>query len=114
MAVEFTKDQVTNIVADYSDALDADYATRSAVVEMIAENFDVSVPVIRSRLVAEGVYKAKEKTVGTSGKSKADIVKAFEAVSGKSLKSMEKMTIKDLNELWDWVVLASARSDADA
>jgi len=115
MAVEFKKEQLANFVGTYTAVVDEDYAARTAVVKELSEEYEVSVNVIRSRLVAEGVYKAKEKGVASEkGKSKADVVKAFEAVSGKTLKSMEKMTAKDLNELWDWVVLSSARSDADS
>ena len=45
---------------------------------------------------------------------KAALRGAFEAVTGKELKSMEKMTKKDLETLWAWVVSVSDRTEADS
>lgn len=113
---KFTAEMVDVIVGEYEAVREADYAERTAVVKDLADRFDLAEASVRAKLVSEGVYVRKEAEKGEKGKagtSKAEIVKAFEAVTGEKLASMEKMTKKDLQTLWDWVVLTSARREAD-
>ena len=108
----YTDEVVTEIVDTYSAASDGDYDARSAVVKELAEKFEVSVASVRSKLVREGVYVAKEAAKSaTSGKTKEDYVKALEAISGESLTSFSKATKKDLEAFWNYVVKANDMHD---
>ena len=118
---KFTESETAGIVGGYSDAVAAgfDYDQLVNEVKTIAKSFDVSVPVIRGVLVAAKVYVAKPKASPSTdntagGMDKAAIVKAIGAIVGKDVPSFEKATKKDLTVFWDWMVLASNRSDADA
>lgn len=118
MATKFTDAQVDVMVGTYVAAVDegADYAARTEVLKELAEDMDVSVNAIRGKLVAEKVYvgkEAKEKTEAAKVGSKEDYRKAFEAATGKSLKSLENMTKKDLVTLWDYMVNTFDRAIAD-
>lgn len=119
MATKFTDAQVDVIVGTYVAAVDegADYAARAAVMAEMAEDMGVSINAIRGKLVAEKVYIGKastEKSEAAKVGSKEDYRKAFEAATGKSLKSMENMTKKDLVTLWDYMVNTFDRVVADA
>lgn len=110
----YTETVMTNLVARYNDVKTEDYTIRTAVVKELADELKMSVASVRSKLVREGVYVAKEiaKTTG-NGMSKEDYVKALEAISGETLTSFTKATKKDLEAFWNYVVKASDKADAD-
>jgi hypothetical protein len=119
MATKFTDSQVDVIVGTYVAAVDegADYAARDVILKELAEDMDVTVNVIRGKLVAEKVYvgkEAKAKSDAVKVGSKEDYRKAFEVATGKSLKSMENMTKADLVTLWDYMVNTFDQAVADA
>lgn len=120
MATKYTEAQVDTMVGNYNAAVEqgADYAARTTVVKELATEMGFSEGQVRSKLVAEGVYKGKEKVKAADGKSnvgtKEDYRKAFEAATGLALASMENMTKKDLVALWEWKVNTFDRAVADA
>jgi hypothetical protein len=110
----YTDEVVADVVKTYNAVVDKDYDERTEVVKSLADKYKVSVASLRSKLVRENVYVAKEAAKSaTSGKTKEDYVKALEAVSGETLTSFNKATKKDLEAFWGYVVKASARADAD-
>jgi len=109
----YTDTVVENLVTRYNDVKGENYEARSAVVKELADELKVSVGSVRSKLVRENVYVAKETAKSTSkGMSKEEYVKAFEAVSGESLTSFNKATKKDLEAFWNYIVKASDQKDA--
>ena len=110
----YTETVMANLVARYKDVVAKDYDTRTAVVKELADELKVSVASVRSKLVREGVYVAKEaaKTKG-AGMSKDEYVKALEAVSGETLTSFTKATKKDLEAFWNYMVKANDKFEAD-
>ena len=113
---KYTVEQVDVMVGEYTAVKDEDYDTRTAVVKALAEKFGTTEGSVRSKLVSEDVYVGKEKAEGETAKvttSKAELVSAFGAVVGMPLPSMEKMTKRDLQALWDWIVLSSDQRAAD-
>lgn len=114
---KFTKEQIATIVGTYeADAIGQDYDARTAVVADLADEFKVTVPVIRGVLVAEGVYVKKEAATGkvaVAKVNKGEIVGAFEAAFGIKLPSMDKMTGKDLVVFWDRFVEMSEVRNAN-
>jgi len=109
----YTKDVVADIVARYTAVVESDYGVRTEVVTELADELGLSVASVRSKLVKEGVYVAKEASTSTAkGMSKDEYVKAFEAVSGVELKSFTKATKKDLAAFWAYIVTASDQKDA--
>lgn len=115
MTVEYTKELTASIVDRYTDAVDAgaDYDTRKALVQEIADELETTEASVRSKLVAEKVYVAK--ATATSGEkdstSKAEYVKALRAVTGLELKSFDKGATKaDIKALFDFIVAESDRS----
>ena len=110
----YTKDVVADVVARYEAVVGEAYETRTAVVKELADEYGVSVASMRSKLVNERVYKAKEKAESdTSGTSKDEYVKALSAIVGVELKSMTKATKADLKAVVDYITVASAQRDAD-
>ena len=112
----YTKEVVADIVDRYEDAVGrgADYDERSAVVKELADELEVTVASVRSKLVAEKVYVAKAKAkTEDSGTSKDAYAKALSAIVGKELKSATKMTKVDLKAVVDYITLASAQAEAD-
>jgi hypothetical protein len=110
----YTKDVVADVVARYEAVVGETYETRTAVVKELADEYGVSVASMRSKLVNERVYKAKEKAESdTSGTSKDEYVKALSAIVGVELKSMTKATKADLKAVVDYITVASAQRDAD-
>ena len=101
------------IVVTYSEILGEDYEARSKAVSAIAKELKVSVPTVRGVLVAAKVYKAKEVIKAEAAQSKAEFVKAMEAISGEKLPSFEKATKKDLAAFWGYLVKAIDRHDAE-
>ena len=120
MATKFTSEQTDTIVGTYQASVDAgdSYEDRSAVVADLAVQFDATINQIRGKLVSENVYVAKDtgKDTGAVAKvgTKEDYRKAFEAATGKDLRSMENMTRKDLETLWGWMINTFDRAVADA
>ena len=113
----YTKDVVADIVERYEDAVGrgADYDARSAIVAELADELEVTVASVRSKLVAEKVYVAKAKTATeVGGTSKDAYAKALSAIVGTELKSATKMTKVDLKAIVDYITTASDRSDAEA
>ena len=110
----YTESVVADIVARYKEVVAEDYDVRSAVVAELAGELKVAVASVRSKLSREGVYVAKEAATKSTGKSKEDYVKAFEAVSGETLTSFTKATKKDLEAFWGYIVKATDKADADA
>ena len=113
MDAVYTKDVVSNMVAQYNGVVAEDYAARTAVVEALAKEVGKTVPSVRAMLVKEGVYVAKEAAKTSATQSKEDIVKALEAISGESLVSFQKATKKDLEAFWGYIVKAIDKHDAD-
>ena len=111
----YTKAVVADAVERYTDVADATYEARTEVVKELAEEYGVSVASMRSKLVAERVYVAKEKAEGTSDSTSKDAyAKALSAIVGTELKSVTKATKADLKAIVDYITLASAVADADA
>jgi len=110
----YTETVMANLVARYNDVVKEDYATRTALVKELAAEVKMSEASVRSKLVREGVYVAKEtaKTAGT-GMSKDEYVKALEAISGETLTSFTKATKKDLEAFWGYLVKANDKFEAD-
>lgn len=110
----YTKEVVADAVERYLAVADEDYNTRKAVVAELADEYGVSVASMRSKLVAERVYKAKETAKGdTSGTSKDEYVKALSAIVGTDLKSLTKATKADLKAVVDYITTASSQRDAE-
>lgn len=112
---KFDKDQLSVIVGTYEASAGEEYEVRSAVMADLAAEFNVSVPSIRGILVSAKVYKAKPKSIAAGGRgaTKAELAKGVGACVGKELPSLTNMTAKDLQALMDWIVLSSARVDAE-
>lgn len=118
MSEVYTADVVKNVVGRYVEAVEAgaSYDERSALVAEIADELGVKAASVRQKLVAEKVYIAKEKaegSKGTAGASKAELAKAFGAIVGTDLASLEKASKADLQALWDYIVATSAQRDAE-
>ena len=110
----YTDTVVADVVERYEAVKDENYATRTAVVKELAEEYGVSVQSMRSKLVNEKVYRAKEKAEGTgAGASKDEYVRALSAIVGKDVKSFTKATKADLKVVVDYITTASAQRDAD-
>jgi hypothetical protein len=113
----YTEAVVADIVERYTDLVGrgAEYAERSALVAELADEFDVTVASLRSKLVAEKVYVAKAETKAEVGAtSKEAYAKALSAIVGVELKSVSKATKADLKAIVDYVTTASAVADAEA
>lgn len=110
----YTKDVVADIVARYVEVTAEDYDTRTKFVAELADEYGVSAASMRSKLVAEKVYVAKEtaKSEGT-GVTKDEYAKALSAIVGVELRSVTKATKADLKAIVDYITLASAVRDAD-
>lgn len=116
-----TKNEVYNevnvaaMVAVYQASVEEgdDYGNRSIVVENLANEYEVTVPSMRAKLVGAGVYVAKESTEKTSVQDKESVIKAFEAVSGLQLPSFKNASRKDLNALWGYFVKASEQVNVE-
>ena len=119
MSKKFTEAQIVHIAGTYTAAIEQgmDYETRNDLMEKLASDYEVTINVIRAKLVAEGVYKKKEaseKTATVGGKNKAELVSAFEAIMGVKLVSMSNMTKKDLEVMWDrFISMSEARNVAE-
>lgn len=118
MSRKFSKEEVDAIVGIYeAQAVGYEYEARNDVIEALADLYDVSINVIRAKLVAEGVYVKKEvseKTATAGGKNKAEFVSAFEAIMGVKLVSMSNMTKKDLQVMWDrYIAMSEARNASE-
>jgi len=111
--MSFTEVQVVEMVEAYKVVAKQAYDERNEVVEALASKFKSTVPAVRGKLVSEGVYVAKEATAKTTNTGKDELVAAFAAVTGKNLKSMQKMTCKDLQDLWDYVVMSSNKKEVE-
>ena len=113
----YTKEVVTQMVDRYQDAVGrgADYEARSKVVKELADELEVSVASVRSKLTAEKVYVAKAKQASNedTSTSKEAYAKALSAIVGVELKSMTKATKADLKAVVDYITLASAQYDAE-
>lgn len=85
----YTADQVTEMVATYSEA------PAQATVEMLAEKFGKSARSVIAKLAKEGVYKAQAKTAGKREMLKAEMVTELAALTGATedqIGSLEKAT----------------------
>jgi len=110
----YTEAVVAEMVKVYNEVINRDYDARTAVVKQLATNLGQTVASVRSKLVAEKVYKAKEASASSAkGITKEEYVKALEAMAGTSLTSFTKASKKDLKALMDFIVAASATKDAD-
>ena len=110
----YTDAVVADVVERYEAVADENYDTRTAVVKELADEYGVSVPSMRAKLVNEKVYRAKEKAEGTgAGASKDEYVRALSAIVGKDVKSFTKATKADLKVVVDYITTASAQRDAD-
>ena len=112
----YTDTVVADVVERYEAVKDESYATRTAVVQELADEYGVSVSSMRSKLVNEKVYRAKEKATGATGAgtSKDEYARALSAIVGTELKSVTKATKADLKAIVDYITQASAQRDADA
>lgn len=115
MASKFTTESVDYMVGTYMASAEADYDTRMEAVKAIAAKLEVADKAVIGKLVAEGVYKAKETEAkaSTAGTKKEDYVSAFEASFGMKISSMKNMSKKDLEAFWGRFVEMSAVRDAD-
>ena len=111
-----TKEQVDKLVGRYTSAVAEGlaYAERTALVEEMANETNVTKNVVIGVLVAEGVYVRKEKENTITEGTKNDYADAFRAVTGKKMTSLENLTKKDLIDLWNWHVEVWAADKADA
>ena len=114
----YTETVTAEIVGRYVDAVEsgATYDERTALVAEIAEELEVNAVSVRGKLVAEKVYVAKTATKAgekRGTRTKADVVKALEAVTGVSLTSFEKATKVDLEAMFNFIVTASDEFNAD-
>ena len=110
----YTETVVADVVERYEAVKDENYATRTAVVKELAEEYGVSVQSMRSKLVNEKVYRAKEKAEASgAGTSKDEYVRALSAIVGTDVKSFTKATKADLKTVVDYITQASAVRDAD-
>ena len=111
----YTEDVTRDVVARYVDAVEAGatYDERTALVAEIAEELQVAATSVRGKLVAEKVYVAKTAGNTRGTRTKADVVKALEAVTGVSLTSFEKATKADLEAMFTFIVTASDEFNAD-
>jgi len=103
MAYIYTDNDLDTIVGTYSASVEQgdDYAARDKVMQTLAAQFKSTVPSIRGKLNAEGVYVKKEvasTATGKTGASKEEMTKAVEAMTGLKLPSMSNMTKKDLDK----------------
>jgi hypothetical protein len=124
MTVEYTAEMTADLVERYTAAVEAgaDYDTRTALVKELAAELteatgeDVSVASVRGKLTAEKVYvrKAKEGKTSTDSTSKDEYVKALRAVTGLSLKSVDKATKADVKALFEFITTASDQMAAEA
>ncbi len=93
-ATSYSAELVTAIVAQYQEGI---------AIETIAKDAGKTVPMIRSKLVSEGVYVAKAKTSKATGKAPvrklALAQKIAAAVDVESLDSFEKASKSDLETL---------------
>ena len=113
MTKKFTDNETAHIVKVYTDCSGYDYEGRSGVVQALAEHYKVTVFKIRAVLVLKEVYVKKEvaKTNGSQANSKVEIVSAFEAIMGVKFPSMTNMSKKDLELMWDrLMVMSEARN----
>ena len=114
---EYTAELTAKVVGAYVEAVEAgaDYATRTAVVKALADELETSEASVRSKLVSERVYVAKEATAKEKDTtSKEAYIKALEAIVGAKLKSFDKATKADIKVVVDYITVASAQADAEA
>jgi hypothetical protein len=122
MTVEYTQAVSDSIKARFVElkATGADYDTRTALVQDIADELtatmkvEVSEASVRSKLVSMKVYVGKAKKESEVGAtSKEAYVKALGAIVGTSVTSFEKATKADLKAVVDYITAASAARAAD-
>lgn len=115
MTAKFDKAVVDVIVGEYVAVIDADYEERGEVMKELANRYEVTVPAIRGKLVAEGVYKKKEVEAKTSVKrvDKEALAKALNDFTGLNMTSATNMNAKDLQALWERLVEMSDIRNAD-
>ncbi len=106
--MNMNKEQVAEAIEEYEEVIDQPYESRAIVMEDLAARFNTTIATVRGNLIAGGIYKAKEKPLSSN---KTALLAAFAAVMGTSLSTLTKMSEKDLQTLWDWIVLSSARGD---
>lgn len=116
---EYTDEMTARVVEAYVEAVEAgaDYKARSEVVKALATELKTSEASVRSKLVSEKVYVAKETAKSKDSVDSMDkeaYVKALRAVTALELKSIDKATKADVKALFDFIVTASAQAEADA
>jgi len=110
----FTTQQTSHMLDTYNASKEADYATRSAVVKALAKEFEVTVPQVRGKLVAEKVYVPKAKPSATVNKvNKEDVITAMENVYGVELPSYKNASLRDLTAHWEAIVRMSQSVNAE-
>jgi len=112
MTIEYTAEVTATIVDRYMEAVasGADYEARRTVVKELADELETSEASVRSKLVAEKVYVAKETAKSDKAKDSKDkeaYVKALRAVTALELRSIDKATKADVKALFDFIVQAS-------
>lgn len=111
---EYTAEMTADIVDRYQEAVQsgADYTARTALVKEIADELQTTEASVRSKLVSEKVYVAKERAAtAKDSKSKEEYVKALRAVTGLDLRSAEKMTKTDIVGIFEFIKTASAQRE---
>ena len=116
---EYTDEMTARVVDAYVEAVEAglDYDARKAVVQSLADELETSEASVRSKLVSEKVYVAKETAKASGAKDSKDkdaYVKALRAVTALELKSIDKATKADVKALFEFITQASAQAEADA
>ena len=122
MTVEYTQSRTKALVDRYTAAVKAgaNYDARTALVKELAAELTVEAEVevtegsVRSKLVSEKVYVAKEKAKGEADSNdKEAYIKALRAVTGLELKSVDKATKVDIKALFQKFVDTSNQFHAD-
>ena len=79
--------------------------TNGTEIEAIAKDLGKTVPSVRSKLVAEGVYVAKAAKTAANTTRKIEYVKALEALTGlTNLESLEKANREALEALTNYFI----------
>lgn len=96
--VNYTPEQTLELVTAYKEAPTVE------TVEAFASKFNKTVKSIVAKLARENVYKPAEKREGTAKRAKKDeLIVAFELAVGAELKSMQHMTVKDIETLMNFM-----------
>jgi len=113
----FTVEQTSHMLDTYNASKEADYATRTAVVKSLAEEFKVTENRVRGKLVSEKVYLPKS-NLTSQGEvkrkaNKEDVINAMQDVYGVKIPSFKNASLRDLTAFWEAIVRVSQSINAE-